>query len=43
MDWLVQLVFGSGVAHAIFVLAIVISAGLLLGKIKVFGISLGIT
>ena len=43
MDWLVQLVIGSGVAHAIFVLAIVISAGLLLGKIKVFGISLGIT
>lgn len=43
MDWLVQLIFGSGVAHSIFVLAIVISAGLLLGKIKVFGISLGIT
>src|SRR5690554_7932661 len=43
MDWLVQLVIGSGVAHAIFVLAIVISAGLLLGKIKVFGISLGTT
>ena len=43
MDWLVQLVTGSGVAHAIFVLAVVISAGLLLGKIKIFGISLGIT
>lgn len=43
MDWLVQLVVGSGIAHSIFVLAIVISAGLLLGKIKVFGISLGIT
>ena len=43
MDWIVQLVTGSGVAHAIFILAIVISVGLLLGKIKIFGISLGIT
>ena len=43
MDWLIQLVTGSGVAHAIFVLAVVISIGLLLGKIKIFGISLGIT
>lgn len=43
MDWLLQLVAGSGVAHAIFILAIVISFGLLLGKIKIFGISLGIT
>lgn len=43
MDWLLQLVTGSSVAHAIFILAIVISVGLLLGKIKIFGISLGIT
>jgi putative transport protein len=43
MDWIVQLVTGSGVAHAIFILAIVISVGLILGKIKIFGISLGIT
>ena len=43
MDWIVQLVTGSGVAHAIFILAIVISVGLLLGKIKIFGISLGIS
>ena len=43
MEWLVQLITGSGVAHAIFVLAIVISIGLLLGKIKFFGISLGTT
>ena len=43
MDWLIQLLTGSSVAHAIFILAIVISGGLLLGKIKVFGISLGIT
>lgn len=43
MDWLIQLLTGSSVAHAILTLAFVISAGLLLGKIKVFGISLGIT
>lgn len=43
MEWLVQLVAGSGVAHAIFVLAVVVSTGLLLGKIKIFGISLGTT
>ncbi|MGI6074130.1 MAG: putative transporter [Fermentimonas sp.] len=43
MEWLVQLVTGSGVAHAIFILALVISLGLVLGKIKIFGISLGTT
>ncbi len=43
MEWLVQLVSGPGVAHAIFVFAIVISVGLLLGKIKLFGVSLGTT
>lgn len=43
MEWINELIFGSGVAHAIFVLALVISIGILLGKIKIFGISLGIT
>lgn len=43
MDWINELIFGSGVAHTIFVLALVISTGILLGKIKIFGISLGIT
>lgn len=43
MEWINDLIFGSGVAHAIFVLALVISSGILLGKIKVFGVSLGIT
>ncbi len=42
MEWLVELVTGSGIAHSILVLALVISGGLLLGgKIKIFGISLG--
>ncbi|MCE5206482.1 MAG: putative transporter [Porphyromonadaceae bacterium] len=43
MDWLVELVTGSGIAHSILVLAWVISIGLLLGKVKIFGISLGTT
>lgn len=43
MEWINDLIFGSSVAHAIFVLALVISVGILLGKIKIFGVSLGIT
>lgn len=43
MNWLHELIFGTGVAHTIFVLAIVVSVGILLGKIKIFGVSLGIT
>ncbi|HBL33996.1 MAG TPA: putative transporter [Porphyromonadaceae bacterium] len=43
MEWLYDLIFGSGIAHSILILALVISSGLLLGKIKVFGISLGST
>jgi len=43
MEWLVELITGSGIAHSILVLAMVISVGLLLGKIKILGISLGTT
>lgn len=43
MEWLVELVTGTGIAHSILILAVVISVGLLLGKIKIFGISLGTT
>ncbi len=43
MEWFLELVTGTGVAHSIFVLAVVISTGLLLGKIKIFGVSLGTT
>ena len=38
-----ELVTGTGIAHSILILAVVISVGLLLGKIKIFGISLGTT
>ena len=43
MDWINNLVFGSGVAHSIFLVALTIFAGIALGKIKIAGISLGVT
>ncbi|GHS97575.1 putative transporter [Bacteroidia bacterium] len=43
MDWLVELLWGDGVAHTVLLFAAVIAIGIPLGKIKVFGISLGIT
>ncbi|MDL2290250.1 putative transporter [Paludibacteraceae bacterium OttesenSCG-928-F17] len=43
MDWLVSLFTQDGIAHTILIYAMVISIGVLLGKIKIFGISLGVT
>ena len=43
MDWIVNLFTGDGLAPTVLYLAISIFAGLLLGKIKVKGITLGIT
>ncbi len=43
MDWLYELLFGDGVAHTVLLLAFVIATGIMLGKIKIFGISLGMT
>lgn len=43
MEWLIELITGTGIAHSILVIAVVISVGLLLGRIKIFGISLGTT
>ncbi len=43
MNWFTELFSGTGVAHALFILSLVIAAGLLLGRIKVRGISLGVT
>ena len=43
MSWLFDLIWNNSVAHTIFLLGIVISLGVWLGKIKVGGISLGIT
>lgn len=43
MDWLNSLLFSDGIAHTILIYSFVIFTGLLLGKIKIFGISLGAT
>jgi putative transport protein len=43
MDWLSELFWGEGVAHTVLLFAAVIAAGIPLGKIKIFGVSLGIT
>ncbi len=43
MDWFVDLLCGESVGHSILLLSVVIAAGIQLGKIKVFGVSLGVT
>lgn len=43
MEWINDLLFKESVAHTILIYCIVIAVGVLLGKIKIFGISLGIT
>ncbi len=43
MDWLHSLFFGSGIAHAVLTFSLVITLGIILGKIKICGVSLGIT
>ncbi len=43
MDWLNELLRGETVAHTIFLYSLVISAGIFLGKQRIFGISPGIT
>jgi len=42
MNWITELLWGSGIAHTVLLLAFVIAVGIALGKIKVRGISLGI-
>jgi putative transport protein len=43
MDWLKELILHESVARTIMVYCVVIFLGVFLGKIKIFGISLGIT
>ena len=43
MDWILDFFTGNGVAHSIFIYSLVIAAGVILGKVKIFGISLGAT
>ncbi len=43
MEWFYSLLFEDGIAHTILLYALIISAGVALSKIKIFGISLGVT
>ncbi len=43
MEWINELLWGQGIAHSFLLLSVVIAVGILCGKIKIFGISLGIT
>ncbi|MCQ2288491.1 MAG: putative transporter [Muribaculaceae bacterium] len=43
MEWIKELFTGSSVAHAIFIYSIVIALGVILGKVKFKGVSLGAT
>lgn len=43
MDWIEKLIYGTGVAHSMLLVAVVIAVGLYLSRIKIFGVSLGVT
>jgi putative transport protein len=43
MEWMNNLLFGNSIAHTVLIYSIAIAAGVALGKVKIFGISLGIT
>jgi len=42
MNWIKDLLFSDSVAHTILIYCIVISTGVILGKIRIYGVSLGI-
>jgi len=42
MEWIKDLIFSESVAHTILVYSVVIALGVFLGKIRIFGVSLGI-
>lgn len=43
MEWLCTLFTGEGIAHTVIVISLVITLGILLGKVKIKGISFGVT
>ena len=43
MSWFTELLTGNSIAHAVLIYAFVIATGVMLGKIKIGGISLGVT
>lgn len=42
MDWLTELLKGETVAHSLLILSLVAAAGVFLGSLRIYGISLGI-
>jgi putative transport protein len=43
MNWFETLLTGESIAHSVLVIALVIATGIALGKVKIAGISLGVT
>lgn len=43
LDWLITLFTKDSIAHTILLYAFVIAVGVMIGKIKIFGVSLGVT
>ena len=43
MEWLYLLFMGDGIAHTVLVLSLVIAVGVLLSRVKIAGISIGVT
>ncbi|MEG0463501.1 MAG: transporter, partial [Bacteroides sp.] len=43
MEWINELLWGQGIGHSILLLSVAIAIGIQLGKIKLFGVSLGVT
>lgn len=43
LDWLISLFTEEGIAHTILLYAFVIAMGVMIGKVKFFGVSLGVT
>ncbi len=43
MDWIKDLLLNDTVAHTLLLYCVIIALGILLGKLKIFGVSLGIT
>lgn len=43
MNWLIDIFSGGGVIHSCVIISLVAALGILLGKIKIFGITLGVS
>ena len=43
MIWIQELLWGHSIAHTLLILSVTIAAGVLLGRVKLFGVSLGVT